>query len=461
MSGHILVVDPVPTNRATLKARLAEEYYNVRSADNASDAFNLAVSEQPDLILLNTELGEQDGFTLCRMFKSAPNTAHIPIILISEERGDDVVRGFDAGADDVLFRPINAVALKARLRNLIRMKLMLDELRLRDDTARDLGVSAAGELMLDQLASDAGILLVPHNARDASSWVRHISQTITVPPKLAWSEADTLDAASRGDISVCVIHRDFGANGDGLRLISQLRSREATRHLAIILVVENNDMETAARGLELGASDFITTPMNLSELAGRIRCQMRRKFVSDELRANLRNGMRAAVIDPLTKLYNRRYASQHLPRLMQRAQDIGEPFAVMMLDLDHFKQVNDTFGHLIGDIVLQETAQRLRLSIRNVDLLARFGGEEFFIAMPDASIQGAAQVAERVRAAIEEKPYRLPDGKTLKVTISIGVTMADPGDPGSIDAVLEQADRALYASKEAGRNCVRFHREAA
>ena len=196
----------------------------------------------------------------------------------------------------------------------------------------------------------------------------------------------------------------------------------------MILVVENGDVQTAAKGLDLGASDYIETPFDVSELIARIRSQLRRKRYSDRLRSNLRNGLKLAVIDPLTGIYNRRYASQHMNRVMERARETDGVFAVMMIDLDKFKSINDRFGHDAGDAVLREFSRRLQENIRGVDLVARFGGEEFFVAMPDVDQHAAAHAAERIRRAIEGAPVTLPDGGEVQVTVSIGVAIARAAD---------------------------------
>ena len=207
-----------------------------------------------------------------------------------------------------------------------------------------------------------------------------------------------------------MVHQALIEGGDGLRLVSALRSRPETRQSAVILVVENGDVQTAAKGLDLGASDYIEAPFDVSELIARIRSQLRRKRYSDRLRTNLRNGLKLAVIDPLTGIYNRRYASQHMNRVMERARETDGVFAVMMIDLDKFKSINDRFGHDAGDAVLREFSRRLQENIRGVDLVARFGGEEFFVAMPDVDQRAAAHAAERIRRAIEDAPVPLPDG---------------------------------------------------
>jgi two-component system, cell cycle response regulator len=249
--------------------------------------------------------------------------------------------------------------------------------------------------------------------------------------------------------------------GDGLRLVSALRARPETRQSAAILVVENGDVQTAAKGLELGASDYIETPFDVSELIARIRSQLRRKRYSDRLRSNVKNGLKMAVIDPLTGIYNRRYAAQHMNRVMERAREADGVFAVMMVDLDKFKAINDRHGHDAGDAVLKEFSRRLQENIRGVDLVARFGGEEFFVAMPDVDRVQAAAAAERIRRAVEGTPFIVPGtAEKVSVTVSIGVAIADAGETDP-EAIIKRADSALFESKHAGRNRVSFFAQAA
>ncbi len=461
MSGRVLIVESIPANRALLKAKLEAAYYDVQMTGNAAEATYLARSEQPDLILLSACLAGDEGLTVCKMLKSARETLHIPVIVITGEGGADAQRSFAAGADDVLVRPYDDLTLKTRLRNLVRMKLMLDELRLRDDTARGMGIlpdAAPQSGFAEDMASE--ILLLPRTSADASAWKRHMKGG-GMAPVFAWSEAEAVALAMSGQVQVCAVPQRLADGSDGMRLISHLRAQNETRHLGIIFIADDECADGVEQALDLGASDYIAAPMNLGELVGRVRCQLRRKLISDQLRANLRDGIRASVTDPLTRLYNRRYAETHLLGLLGRVKDGAAPFAVMMLDLDHFKQVNDRYGHLAGDEVLTQTAARLTTSVRNVDLVARFGGEEFFIVMPEASLEGAVHVAERVRYAIEAEPFSLEDGRRVNVTMSVGVALVDPDQCDPILDVTKRADQALYASKAAGRNCVRQQDAAA
>ena len=208
------------------------------------------------------------------------------------------------------------------------------------------------------------------------------------------------------------------------------------------------------------------------ELALRIATLIRRKRMADDLRSTLRDGMRAAVTDPLTGLYNRRYALPHLARLADHAAQSGRRFAVMLADLDHFKGINDRFGHAAGDAVLVEVARRLRANLRAVDLIARIGGEEFLIALPDTNRTEARVAARRLCRIIGQDPFDLP-GHTAPVplTVSIGVAMGHRpvqlqdavDDPlrDTVQRLLDRADQALYGAKTCGRNQVTISNTAA
>ena len=461
MSGRVLVVDDVATNRLLLRAKLSSAYYDVVVAENGTQALEMARREQPDMVMLDVMMPDMDGFEVCAVLKASAETAHIPVIMVTAlDTPEERIRGLEAGADDFLSKPFNDLALFARVRNLMRMKMMFDELRLRDMTSRELGIVDLVPEPEVEIETGGPILLAPPSGAEGQGWATQLGSRLAIPTIVTHSEREALNLA-RMELPDCfVVHQALAEGGDGLRLVSALRARPETRQSAVILVVENGDVQTAAKGLDLGASDYIETPFDVSELIARIRSQLRRKRYSDRLRTNLRNGLKLAVIDPLTGIYNRRYASQHMNRVMQRARETEGVFAVMMVDLDKFKSINDRFGHDAGDAVLREFSRRLQENIRGVDLVARFGGEEFFVAMPDVDQHAAAHAAERIRTAIEGATVDLPGGGEVKVTVSIGVAIATGADSDA-ETIIKRADSALYQSKESGRNRVSFFARAA
>lgn len=462
MSGRILVVDDIATNRMILRAKLAASYFDVIQAENGLEAIAKTHEQQPDIILLDIMMPGMNGFETCRRLKDDPTTAHIPVIMVTSlYESDDRLRGLECGADDFISKPINDLALFSRVRNLLRSKFMLDELRLRHRTTKDLGLGDNALGGPDFLPEPGQVVLMPTDAEMGEKWLAALAGQPDFSCRICDSEAQasTLDGASLPD--VFVIHARLGEFSDGLRLVSYLRSRPNTRNASVILVVPEGDQIKAAKGLDLGASDYIFDDFDPSELIVRLKSQIRRKQISDRLRDNVTDTLRLAVLDPLTGLYNRRYAKQHLSKITERARQTGKGFALMLLDIDKFKLVNDTHGHSMGDEVLKEFSRRIQENLRGVDLVSRLGGEEFLVAMPDTTENQARLASERLRQVIEKAEFSCGKGiKNLHVTVSIGVTLGDPSAQ-DVDELISQADRALYASKSEGRNMVTLYNSAA
>ena len=180
--------------------------------------------------------------------------------------------------------------------------------------------------------------------------------------------------------------------------------------------------------------------------------------------ATVRNGLEAAVSDPLTGLHNRRYAMPHLDRIARHVKKTGTPFAVLIADMDNFKRINDAYGHATGDAVLVEMSKRLRENLRAIDLIARIGGEEFLVVLPDTPLRNARNAARRLCKLVGETPFEISGGlKSIKATISIGLAIggAACSDVKTAQQLLEEADKALYDAKMRGRNCVILSRPAA
>jgi two-component system cell cycle response regulator len=244
----------------------------------------------------------------------------------------------------------------------------------------------------------------------------------------------------------------LGFKGFSSDFCTALRQRPETRTSALLMLVDSDDFSTAAACLDAGANDYAMWPLDPSELSARLRTQLRYKAYADHLRDNMRDGLRLAVTDPLTGLRNRRYMDTHLARMIDKAQSGGQPLSLLAFDLDRFKLVNDTFGHAAGDAVLKEFSRRLLDNTRSVDLVARLGGEEFVVVMPDAGMDDARIAAERVRSAIEAAAFVEGD-RIIPVTVSVGVSSLKP--QGDVAAkLIARADAALYIAKAAGRNRV-------
>lgn len=448
MSARILVVDDVEANVRLLEAKLTLEYYDVLTCHDGATAITLAGAEQPDLILLDVMMPGMDGFEACRRIKAEAETRHIPVVLVTALDGrHDRIKGLDAGADDFLSKPLDDVILMARVRSLTRLKMVMDELREREESGRRVGVDTGGVARLK--GSGGRVLIVDDNTLQAQVMAQELS--LEHRPMIEPSLEAALETA-RGPVDLVIVNVT-SERFDGLRLIAQLRSKEPTRRLPVLALVDTQDRARLLKALELGAHDILTRPVDPEELAARVRTQVRRKRYGDFLRQKLDHSLEMAVTDPLTGLHNRRYMNGQLDALVARANRGGDPVAVLVLDIDHFKAVNDSLGHDAGDEVLREFSVRLATNVRAVDLPCRFGGEEFVVVMPGTTLEDAHRIAERIRRDVGASPFRILGGEPLSITVSVGVA-ASRGADDTPASLLKRADEGVYEAKKAGRNRV-------
>lgn len=455
MTARVLVVDDLEPNVKLLEAKLRAEYFDVLGAYSGNQAVERAKADQPDIILLDVMMPGMDGFEACRIIKSTPETAHIPIVMVTAlDQQADRVAGLKAGADDFLTKPVEDVALFARVRSLTRLKMITDELRMRYATGRNLGVLA--ESLDHESASDAGkprIFLIDDQL-DQAERVRSLlgdayDVAIETDPEVSPSRAKS------GDFDLVIINMSI-EKADPLRLCSTIRSFEETRLTPLLAIVRQGDTRRLVRALDIGVNDYLPRPVDRNELAARVTTQVRRKRYIDRLRSTFEASLEMAVTDQLTGLYNRRYLASHLSAMFDRAFWTGRPLSLMILDIDHFKKINDTHGHDIGDKVIQEIAGRIRNSVRGADLACRYGGEEFLVAMPDTDMNFASKAAERLRGEIASHRIGFNAGRDeLSVTVSIGIASTESGPKDdTAQRLIKRADEALYEAKTGGRNRV-------
>ena len=452
MTARVLVVDDVPANVKLLEARLSAEYFDVMTAQSGPEALAMCERAECDIVLLDVMMPDMDGFEVCRKLKSNPLTHHIPVVMVTAlDQPSDRVRGLEAGADDFLTKPVSDVALISRVRSLARLKMVTDELRLRALTTKEIGIESPEREAVAETGRNGRILIVDDRKNSYERIVATLSAEHTVDVESNPSEA--LFHAAEGNYDLLIVSlglKDF----DGLRLCSQVRSLERARNVPILAVAEPDNNTRLVRGLEIGVNDYLLRPIDKNEMLARVRTQIKKKRYTERLRDNVQMSIELAITDALTGLFNRRYMESHLGALVEQAAARGKPIAVLVVDIDYFKAVNDTYGHDAGDDVLREFALRIRKSIRNIDLACRYGGEEFVIVMPETDLAVATMVAERLRRRIASEPFAIQQGaRSLDVTISIGIAaLAGAGDNAA--AILKRADTALYRAKRDGRNRV-------
>ena len=454
MSARVLVVDDILANVRLLEAKLQSEYFEVATAMNGIDALEKVQRIKPDIVLLDVMMPGMDGLEVCRRIKSNPETQHIPVIMVTAlDQPEDKVRGLEAGADDFLTKPVNDIALFSRVKSLVRLKMLMDELLARGASE---GMGGRPLLSEEEEKRPGRILFVDDRERlygrvKAALEGHHHLDFVNDPLK-------ALEEVERHDYELIMVNMDMESY-DGLRLCSQFRSLEATRQVPILIIIDPDDTARLAKALELGVNDYLMRPIDPQETLARVNTQIRRSRYTRKLRENVRRSIALSVTDPLTGLYNRRYMTTHGEALVDEAANRGKAFSLLMLDLDHFKRINDEYGHDVGDRVLQELARRLKAHVRRLDIVCRIGGEEFVVLLPGTPIDIAQRVAERLRIAIAEEPFQVgtpEEPLSLNVTTSIGVAGFERSDD-TLESILKRADEALYEAKNAGRNRVVLH----
>lgn len=465
MAGKILIVDDVATNRIVFKVKLGAASYTPVLAANGQDCLRLAHDQRPDLILLDLALPDLSGVEVLRRLRQDPFTKDIPVIVVSAStQQEDRMQALEAGADDIFFKPYDDQLLMARVRNLLRRRQDMPEIAV-EEPAAILGMAEPRVNFVQP-----GLIALVTDRTDVALRLRRelapqMRDTFVI---LGTNEALGDRATGQDSADIYVIDVTKPPSETGLRLLSDLRSRSLTRHAGICMLSPSGASKIALTAFDLGANEIIDDTMSAEEMALRLRIILRGKRRADKERERLQDDLRLAMIDPLTGLFNRRYAMAKLTTMADCARTNSRSFAVLIADIDRFKSVNDRFGHSAGDAVLVEIGRRLSSGLRNSDLLARVGGEEFLIALPETDLEEALNIATRLCVTIKESPMPLPGGQDLTVTMSVGVAVSDDApsawDLTALDfasKVMDCADQALLSSKMEGRNKVSIGRNAA
>ncbi len=240
---------------------------------------------------------------------------------------------------------------------------------------------------------------------------------------------------------------------DGVEVCQKVREQSTGPYIYILLLTSRKEKEDLVRGMAAGADDYVSKPFDPQELQMRLKAGKRIVELQAKLLRAQQELQHMATHDNLSGLYNRFAILEILGRELNRASREGSELGVILADIDHFKQVNDTLGHVAGDAILREVAGRLRSNVRSYDSVGRYGGEEFLIALPACHRAGARETAERLRRAVGEDPVRHTEG-AVHVTLSLGVTTCRPTSSDQLAAIIRTADAALYKAKAKGRNCV-------
>ena len=442
MSARILVVDDLAPNVNLLQVKLQAEYYDVLTARSGYEALEVAEKERLDLILMDAMMPGMDGFEACKRIKNNPATWHVPVIMVTAlEETKDRIRGLEAGADDFVTKPIDDFNIMARVRSLLRLKMVTDQLL--SHTGHSLSNSRE---LLETIEQQTGrILLLEDHDLHAEKVAKPLRERHQVIIEKDPAQAIRLAKSGIDTVIVSLVGETF----DGLRVCASLKFNEESRDIPILVIGDPEDETRFIRAYDIGINDTIMRPVEIQELKARVQTLLRRKFYADSLRENFNENLEMVVADPLTGLGNRRYFDRTVGPLFDELETKSTPFSIMVFDIDHFKRVNDILGHDMGDQILKEVAARLVTNMRAIDVVSRYGGEEFMIAMPNTNADKALIAADRVRSLIAGTPIFV-DGEALQITTSVGVAEVEQGE--SLRDVFKRADDALYKAKESGRN---------
>lgn len=459
MSGHVLIVEPTTSQRIHLRGLIGGAYYQVTTCTSVDEARDVLSDGGVDLLLLDIISTSEQALALIAELREPGAMSALPVIALARGGAHEArITALRAGADDVLDKGADPALLLARIRSLLRLGDTSAALRLGGGAARALGMAEAAQPFVP-----AGrVIIISARPAHLPGPLAGLVRKLPGAAAILSPEADFFAEGAAADLFVIdqpTSSIDTPESAALFYLIADLRARPTTQHAKIMLITPESACALARMALDLGADDVVPATIGEDELAVRARALLRRKSQADNRRGQVETGLAAALTDPLTGLFNRRYITAELDLLIEKQGEDAGPWAVILLDIDHFKRVNDTHGHAVGDRVLREVAQLLRANLRKGDLLARIGGEEFLVVLPGTTCEKARLAAERLRSLVAGSPIEVTRAAadiSLRITLSAGV--ADGGGMGegarTVDQLLERADRALYAAKASGRNRV-------
>lgn len=450
----ILVVDDEEKNQRLLEAMISNKEFEIVKASDGEEGIQKVHEELPDVILLDVMMPKKDGFTVARELKEDPAVRDIPIILVTALDGSESrIQGLEAGAEEFLSKPVKKIELLARIRSMLQLKEYREQLNIRQKTeAIFVKEVTEGDTDRLELKDSPVVLLVEDNEVDAGI-IRKVLEQEPIHLEIVKSgeEAVSLIQSDRVDLVLLdILLPDI----NGFEICKRLKTMDVAKDIPIVVITCLDDMDSKITGVKLGADDFLVKPINGRELRARIKVLLEKKDQLDQLRTHYEKALSSAIMDSLTGLYNHGYFKKFLGLETKRCLRHNYPVSLIMLDVDNFKEYNDTLGHSVGDGILQNLGILIRGVIREVDLTARYGGDEIAVILPYSDRSGAVKVAGRIQEAITSYDFLKDASNDMEaLTVSIGIAEF-PSDADTKDELIEKADSMLYAAKQKGKNQV-------
>jgi two-component system cell cycle response regulator len=447
MTAKILIVDDLKFNIDLLEEKLQIEFYEIHRAYNGQDAISKAISIKPDIILMDIMMPIMDGFCATKAIRKTPEISYIPIIIITALSSvEDKVNSFIYGADDHMNKPINYSLLKLRIKSLIRMISSIEDFILRAGIGENLQNLLCAPL-LDVEIANSKILLIDDSELIHSIYDKLERKNIIVD--ICKNPDQAVQKCLKDNYSLIIINSEI-VDCNAIDIAVKIRNQIKLKHIPILMIIDEYDEDTLIKNLEIGINDYFITPGETRELIVKSIAQVKKFHYIQNLKSTY---LKDANIDELTQLYNRRYLEIYFKSLIKQLQNNEKVSIICIIDIDNFKQLNDTWGHITGDEILKSIASILKNNIRSSDFIARIGGEEFIIILHHLTKLEVKSVIEKLSKNILETKFSdYSKIKTIKCTISAGIADINPGD--TLAEAVNRADRNLYKAKSSGKNTV-------
>jgi two-component system cell cycle response regulator len=448
----VLIADDSQVSLASLEKMLSAGLFHTIRASNGQEAYDKAVCELPDLILLDVMMPEMNGFEVAKILKGDPRTRSIPIIMVTAlDDSEHEHAGRQAGAEEYLAKPVRRQELIARANSLIALRQYRDQLTIRNNSQWSFIVDKHAEDAAPDLSKEPPLVLLVEDNESDAELVRHVLKESPIRLERLSNGAEAVEQCRLGRVDLMLL--DILLPGlNGFEVCRQVKASEKGRDLPIIVITCLEDMDSRLKCKELQTDDFLVKPIVGRELQARVRILLEKKRQLDRLRSHYEQALNSAVVDWLTGLYNHGYFKKFLDLEIKKSLRQRYPVTLIMMDIDDFKSVNDAYGHPTGDVILQELAKVVRKAVREVDLVARYGGDEFAVVLPYSDGHGALRVANRIDKAIKTHGFSpKASGRKTRLTVSMGVA-GYPQDAVHVDELIHSADQKLYAAKMRGKN---------